>query len=121
MNSFNVPVTIFRNRVWTANFTLFDAEKNPFDVSGDGLALFVFPTPPVTGSVPVIANRNPGVETNVVSFVTPDAETEPLVAAKPYTWQFVRSPSGTTGTTTVVVGGPLTVEDSPPWNEGVSP
>lgn len=98
-----------------ANFTLYDVDSAPLNVSGDQLALVVFPTPPVSGSVPVIEKTEPLVSVNVVVFEVPDAETGTLTADKPYTWQLLRSPSGTTGTTTVMVGGPLNVDDSPPY------
>jgi hypothetical protein len=117
VNAYNVPLSIYRNRIWLQAFSLYSEINSPLDVSQDTLALVVFPTPPVSGSVPVLANTAPTVDVNVVTFTTADALTGILTAGNPYTWQFLRAPYGSpSGSgTAVVVSGPLNVGDSPPF------
>jgi hypothetical protein len=118
-NAYSVPITVFRNRSWLQSFTLYDGDGTPFDVSSDTLALTILPTGPgVSGAVPIVTETGPlvtGDAGNTVVFTIADEEMGGLTAGAPYNWQFIRRPagSGATSYSTVVVAGPLTVNDSP--------
>jgi hypothetical protein len=107
-------MTVFRNRSWSQSFILYNSDGSPFDVSNDALALTIIPTGPgVSGAIPLVTETAPLVtETNTVVFTIADAETGSLTAGAPYNWQFLRRP-GSGAHSTVIVAGPLFVNDSP--------
>ena len=120
-SAYSVPITVFRNRSWLQSFTLYDSGGNPFDVSNDTLALAIIPTGPgVSGAAPLVTETGPlvtGDGGNAVVFTVGDEEMGGLTAGAPYNWQFIRRPgsgSGAASYSTVVVAGPLLVNDSPP-------
>ena len=115
-SAYAVPMTVFRNRSWLQSFILYNSDGSPFDVSNDGLALTIIPTGPgVSGATPLVSNTAPLVtDGNAVVFTIPDAETGGLTAGAPYNWQFLRRP-GSGAHSTVIVAGPLIVNDSPPF------
>lgn len=121
MNAFNIPLSVYRNRCWEQSFALYDANKDPLDVSQDALALVVIPvvSGPTNGAAPVISNLVPTVTVNVVIFDTPDAVTGTLTAGKAYNWQLLRKPAGAGEEycTSILCAGPLLVNDSPPFPE----
>jgi hypothetical protein len=121
ITDFTTVLQIYRCRTWSQIFVVTDTVGEPIDLTDDGLGLIVIPSPPRGSGKATVLEDWDGVliQPNQVSFNVPDTATEALIAHKPYNWQLLRV-SGSGAQTSVLVGGPLLVLDSPEIYE-VSP
>lgn len=110
MNPYSVPISVFRNREWLQTFQV-NEQGVPQDISRDSLALIVLngPTAVLSNKLPVVSSGS-----NSCTFVYADTDMGTLNLNTPYQFQFLRKPYGASNSD-LLVAGPLTVSDSPPF------